>query len=656
MINCNFTNNTAEHSGGAVYFFNQGTVINCNFINNTAYTGGAVNFHNSGTVINCNFTNNTAEQSGGALNIWVNGNVTNCNFVNNTASQDGGAVCFSDHGYGNVANCNFVNNTASECGGAVCFGGHDNSTVSNSNFADNHASRNGGAVYFKYVKGNVTNCNFVNNSASIGGAIYSFQRYTTADTCIFKRNSPNNLNTVIYLPTLNVDNFTTVYGSGEKLIFDLKTNSGIPVTNGNISIRVYFKDNGKWVSNYRCLSGEGWIPDLPVGSYIAVFDTEYADFKQINRTITITLPNVKYSINVTSITTTNNRTVNITAKTNVPKDILWDGKLLIYLTNGTQIKATYGTNGTWWAVHKFDAYGDYQVNATYQGLDNITITNATIRISKTPTNITVENETLELLVEGSIATGATLTPADAGNVTYTISNSSVVQIKDGIITAVGEGTAIITVSFPGNEDYAEAENKTIKVNVIITVNKATSIATADVSTTYNINKDLVITLKDSDGNPLTGASVTVDLNGAKTYTTDKNGQIKVSTKGLKPKKYTAKITFNGNTNYAKSTKDVKVTVKKATPKLTAKKKTFKRSLKVKKYIIVLKNNVGKAIKKAKVTIKIGKKTFKAKTNSKGKATFKIKKVTKKRTYKAKVTFKGSAYYNKVTKKVKIRLR
>ena len=56
------------------------------------------------------------------------------------------------------------------------------------------------------------------------------------------------------------------------------------------------------------------------------------------------------------------------------------GKLLFILPNGTQIEATYGTNGTWWAEHTFDAYGEYKVNATYVGLDNVTITNATIRL------------------------------------------------------------------------------------------------------------------------------------------------------------------------------------------------------------------------------------------------------------------------------------
>ena len=731
VSNCNFTNNFATVNGGAIYFLDQGTVTNCNFTDNTATYGGAVYFWDQGTVSNCNFVDNYATYGdGGAINMG-SGSVSNCNFTDNSATVNGGAVYLSNTG--TVSNCNFTDNSA-DYGGAIRM---NYGSVENCNFTNNTATDQGGAIRFTGT-GTVTNCNFVDNSAFEGGAIFSLQWYTAADTCIFKRNSGDNVNTVIYPPTLNVDDFTTVYGSGEKLTFDLKTNSSIPVTNGNISISVY--SNNEWVGNYTCLSGEGWIPDLLVGSYIAVFNTEYAEFQSINRTITITMPDGKYYVNVTSLAT-NNKTVNITAKTNVPKDIIWEGKLLFILSDGTAdgitIEANYAGNGIWWAEHTFDAYGEYKVNATYVGLDNVTITNATISISKTPTEITVENETLELLVDDSIATGATLTPADAGNVTYTVSDSSVVKVEDGIIKAVGEGTAIITVSFAENDDYAEAENKTIKVTVIkydskviispiadvvypnnvtitytienktnvtvsidgvsddkiiitkdtitvigldageytitvinnenriyhksndtktFTVNKqATSITAADVSTTYNINKELVITLKDSKGNPLTGASITVDLNGAKTYTTDKNGQVKVSTKGLAPKAYTAKVTFNGNTNYDKSNKDVKVTVKKATPKLTAKKKTFKSSVKTKKYTIVLKDNTGKAIKKAKVTLKVKGKTYKATTNSKGKAVFKINKLNKKGTFKATITYKGNKYYNKVSKKANIKV-
>ena len=563
VTNCNFVNNTASELGGAIRFSGTGTVTNCNFANNEAYYGGAINI-GSGTVTNCNFTNNTATSQGGAIRFSSTGTVSNCNFTDNTATYYGGAVYFNSNG--EVTNCNFINNTATgedSWGGAIYI---YSGTVSNCNFVNNTASGDGGAVYFSST-GEVTNCNFADNSASRGGAIFSNQRYTTADTCIFKRNSGDNVNTVIYPPTLNVDNFTTYYGSNEKLEFDLKTNSSIPVTNGNILISVYFKDNGEWVRNYTCLSGEGWIPDLPVGSYIAVFNTEYAEFQKINRTITITLPNVRYSINVTSLAT-NNKTVNITAKSDIPKDILWDGKLLFILPNDTQINATYGANGTWWAEHTFDAYGEYKVNATYVGLDNVTVNNATITVNKIKTELS--------------------------------------------------GNAI--------------------------------------TTTYNINKDLIITLKDNNGNPVSGAKLIVDLNGAKTYSTDSNGQVKVSTKGLTPKIYTAKVTFNGDTNYAKSAKDIKVTVKKAASKIAAKAKTFKTITKTKKYAIVLKNNVNKAISKATVYLKVGGKTYKATTNSKGKATFKITKLSKKGTYKAAITFKGNAYYNKATKKVTIKVK
>ena len=154
---------------------------------------------------------------------------------------------------------------------------------------------------------------------------------------------------------------------------------------------------------------------------------------------------------------------------------------------------------------------------------------------------------------------------------------------------------------------------------------------------------------------MAGANVTVVLNGAKNYTTDANGQIKVATIGLAPDAYTAKVTFAGDANHDNSTVDIKVTVKKAIPKITANKKTFKTTKKTKKYTVILKDNTGKAIKNAKVTLKVKGKTYKATTNSKGEATFKIKKLNKKGTYKAKVTYNGNKYYNKYPKKLKLRL-
>ena len=726
--NLTIINANIAGSGGAIYFSysaTSGTVSNCNFTDNTASSdGGAVYFYGAGNVTNCNFTGNTANYDGGAIYFLNQGTVTNCNFTNNKATGDysyGGAVRIYS---GSVSNCNFTDNTASGDGGAVYFS--RTGSVSNCNFTDNTASSDGGAVYFSRT-GSVSNCNFTDNSANHGGAIFSLQWFSTADTCIFKRNSGDNVNTVIYPPTLNVNNFTTVHGSGEKLTFDLKTNSSIPVTNGNISISVYFKDNNSWVRNYSCLSGEGWAVSLPVGSYYANFTTEYAGFQAISRTITITIPNVRYYINVTSLAT-NNKTVNITAKTDIPKDIIWDGKLLFILPNGTQIEATYGANGTWWAEHTFDAYGEYKVNATYVGLDNVTINNGTITINKVNSTITLDNIVLDygetnVTVITTGATGITakigeseanvdgfvisIPVLDVGNYTLTVTTipdddhnsvtkevnitvnkvNSTLTVNDieldygetknitvpaegvtGIVAKIDENEANVNgfvISIPALDagtytltvtTIADNNHNNVTKNATIIVNKLkTELTGSAITTTYNINKDLVITLKDSTGKALNGVKVTVDLNGAKTYTTDKNGQVKVSTKGLAPKTYTAKITFNGDTNYEKSTKDVKVTVKKATPKLTAKKKTFKTSVKTKKYTITLKDNAGNAIKKAKVTLKVKGKTYKATTNSKGKAVFKIKNLKKKGTFKATITYKGNKYYNKVSKKANIKV-
>ena len=62
------------------------------------------------------------------------------------------------------------------------------------------------------------------------------------------------------------------------------------------------------------------------------------------------------------------------------------------------------------------------------------------------------------------------------------------------------------------------------------------------------------------------------------------------------------------------------------------------------------------IKNVKVTLKIKGKTYTAKTNSNGKAIFKITKLTKKGKYTATVRYAGSKYYNAKSVKVKITVK
>lgn len=62
------------------------------------------------------------------------------------------------------------------------------------------------------------------------------------------------------------------------------------------------------------------------------------------------------------------------------------------------------------------------------------------------------------------------------------------------------------------------------------------------------------------------------------------------------------------------------------------------------------------MKNAKVTLKVKGKTYTATTNSKGKATFKITKLTKKGTFTATVKYSGNTYYKAASKSVKLTIK
>lgn len=207
------------------------------------------------------------------------------------------------------------------------------------------------------------------------------------------------------------------------------------------------------------------------------------------------------------------------------------------------------------------------------------------------------------------------------------------------------------ISFLGDEGYFPSVN-----NASITINKIlTKITAPGVTATYNIAKNLVVSLKDVSGNALSAQNVTVMLNG-KCYnaSTDKNGQVKLAL-SLPAKKYVADILFDGGDIYNSSKRSVNVVVNKATPKLIVSSKTFKVNVKTKKVTVTVKDNKNKAIKKATVYLKVNKKTYKVTTNSKGAAIFKVK-LTKKGKYTATYKYYGNSNFKSVSKKLKITIK
>ena len=152
-------------------------------------------------------------------------------------------------------------------------------------------------------------------------------------------------------------------------------------------------------------------------------------------------------------------------------------------------------------------------------------------------------------VNDEVAAGAALTPADAGNVTYTVSNSSVVKVEDGKIIALAEGSAVITVSFAGDDKYATAENKTISVTVKL---KDASVSVENATLDLLIgDNDTIVAVTSPEGLDVTylpdnSGVVSVDENGVVTALKEGTGSIIVK--------------VGGDGVYAENTTTVAVTV------------------------------------------------------------------------------------------------
>ena len=678
--------------GGAIYWINSGgTVSDCTFINNTATYGGAIYWNlGSGTVSNCTFIGNTAVLSGGAIswNGW-GGSVSGCTFIGNTAGTgEGGAIYWNENG-GSVSDCAFINNKAKN-GLAIysnnalsvdyCWFGNNatnydgqlpinqlcnyslflNATTNPDTLSLSDTSKIIFKLYlYNSSSGNITeydnapfkNLNFTitatngsadKNSVRLGEEV----TYTAADIGICTLTaSIENAQCTIELdnradPMLSVQ-FQEAYFTQNATI-SLDYNS---TATGKVNITLKGRNGNEYTFINLDLNAKLSLGAINSDEY-DVYVTYSGDANFVNAAAegTLKVDKANSTLTVHNITFDYNGTgcseISFTGADGVDAIVIGHDEAVVVVSDSSI------------TVSGLDA-GNYTLKVTIMPDANHNSVTKTVNVTvnKIDSTLAVDNITFDYNDSGS------------GNVSFTGAigvNASVFNQSEAAVNVTGN---TVTVSGLNAGNYTltlttipDANHNPVTVNATITVNRLkTDLTASEITTTYNINKDLVVTLKDANGNPLAGFNVTVDLNGAKTYTTDSKGQVKVSTKGLAPKVYTVKISFDGDNKYINSSADVKVTVNKATPKITAKAKTFKTSVKTKKYTITLKDNTGKAIKKAKVTLKVKGKTYKATTNSKGKATFKIKNLKKKGKFKAVIKFKGDKYYKKATKKAKIKV-
>jgi hypothetical protein len=275
-----------------------------------------------------------------------------------------------------------------------------------------------------------------------------------------------------------------------------------------------------------------------------------------------------------------------------------------------------------------------------------------------------------------------ITGVEAKNVTYGDTVNIVVNVtrKSGNVSvtvndeicsaAIFNGTATVnipdldagnytaTVTYLGDANCTNPERDV----EIVVIPQTPAITAKSAGFVINYGGKYSMVLRDKNGNGLAGQKIRFTLAGRYigSANTDKKGiaTIKLTSKNLKTAKAgnRALVMKLVSKNYKAIDKSVNIKISKEKTKITAKKATFRMAKKVKKYTVLLKNSKNKAIKKAVVTLKVKGKIYKAKTSSKGKATFKITRLAKKGKFTAIIKYAGSKYYNARTVKVKITVR
>ena len=97
------------------------------------------------------------------------------------------------------------------------------------------------------------------------------------------------------------------------------------------------------------------------------------------------------------------------------------------------------------------------------------------------------------------------------------------------LTDFAPGSYPVILSNPDGSNYASAQ---VSTKFTIKNRIATTLTATNVNAAYKENKYIVATLKDSNGNPISGAKIGFANNGVTYITTDANGQAKYSTKNL----------------------------------------------------------------------------------------------------------------------------
>ncbi|WP_407410783.1 Ig-like domain repeat protein [Methanobrevibacter sp.] len=336
-------------------------------------------------------------------------------------------------------------------------------------------------------------------------------------------------------------------------------------------------------------NGNVFVPTLGLtpGTYSALFSLNnkiYAD-AYAQTIVTVTKVDVTISGGMTRAYNqeedSRRNYMGITLSINPNGDVymgLRDAEISVSL-NG--INGTYITdmNGVAYVSTNGLAAGSYFANVTYKGNEFISAKNylAEIIINKAQSQIYCDSDIMHVNYgiedyfnitlkgeDGNPIKGSNIVTVDLDGVakTYITDENGLLKIPTEDLSVNFYG---VNIAFNGNENYTGS-----KTYARLIIDKDASVLSSDnLITIYGETGELIVNLTGSQGRPVSGADLTVNMNNVeKNYVTDANGQIRIPVEGLAAGNYTADITFNGNNNYEKSNLTANITVNKCEPHLS----------------------------------------------------------------------------------------
>ena len=359
------------------------------------------------------------------------------------------------------------------------------------------------------------------------------------------------------------------------------------------------------------------------------------------------------SINVEDINVGDKATVEITGNK------VFSGYVSVYLKGNPIPQKVLVKNGYGKTTFEGLAAGEYSATVKFIGDKKFTPyeTSTIFNVNKINPNFSIKVDNVTEGQKAVAVINANETLNGEANVKLNNSNAVYpVTIVNGFGTVTlsddtAPGDYLATVTFNGDDTFNADES-----SVSFTIAKAPEPVDPKLSIKVkNISYGEKATVSIGTDAGFSG-NVGVDIGGKHIEVKVVNGKGSAQVSGLAAGTYTAKATFKQTDKYKASTKSTKFTVKKVNVKLTAKAKTFKYFQKTKNYAVTLKDNKGKALKGEKVTLKVNGKTYSAKTNAKGVATFKLTKLSKVGTKNAVISYAGDKTFNKASKNAKITVK